>query len=213
MKNSNLIKFSIGILTVLIMTGCGSNQLGIPIETNKIVGYLKQKNTTDDKIYLIGTKNTTSDSLSRASDMEESAYLTLQHTAELTLKSGNKYFAIYAPKMMSNYAGSTISSMEEFEAKCGTSILGGFGSAFDKFGLNTYYCNISGVRIVHTGFVEASFFKRKPLDILVWDARAVIDYLKKEDMYKDYDKDDMITPSSAHIGGGGFWKNKLKDAI
>lgn len=190
-----------------------SIQLGTPIETNKITGYLKQKNTTDDKIYLIGTKNTTFESLSRASDMEESAYLTLQHTAELTIERDNKYFAIYAPKMMSNYEGSTISSMEEFEAKCGTSILGGFGSAFDKFGLNTYYCNISGVRIVHTGFVEASFFKKRPLDILVWDAQAVIDYLKEKGLYKSYDKDDIETPSSALIGGGGYWKNKLKNAI
>ena len=87
------------------------------------------------------------------------------------------------------------------------------GSAFDQFGLNTYYCNISDVRIVHTGFVEASFFKKRPLDILVWDAQAVIDYLKEKGLYKSYDKDDIETPSSALIGGGGYWKNKLKNAI
>jgi len=211
MKIESLILSSIAVVAALVMTGCSSNQLGTPTNINNI-STNPEAGLNNVDIYLIGTKNDTSNSLSRASDIEESAYFTLQYTAETTLEGGDKYFAVNAPKAMSNFDGSTISTMEEFVDKCGTSALGGFGSAFDKFGTNSYYCNISGTKIVHTGFMEVAFFKEQPLTILVWDAQAVVDYLKKEDLYKEYDKDDIKTIASSHLRGGGIWMNKYRRA-
>ncbi len=199
------------IVTLMVMSGCSSNQLGTPanidqIPTNPDAGL------HDVAIFLIGTKNNTSNSLSRASDMEESAFFTLQYTAETTLERGDKYFAVNAPKAMSNFDGSTLTTMEEFVEKCGTSALGGLGSMIDKFGINSYYCNISGTRIVHIGFMEVAFFEEQPIDVLVWDAQAVIDYLKKEGEYKEYDKDDIETISGSQLGGGGAWMRDYRTA-
>ena len=107
-----------------------------------------------------------------------------------------------APKAMSNFDGSTITTMEEFVDKCGTS---GFGSAFDAYGINSYYCNISGVGIVHAGFLEVAFFKEQPHNVLVWDAQAVIDYLKEEGEYKEYNKGDIEIMPASQLSGGGSW--------
>lgn len=211
MKIKSLILSGLAVVAALVMSGCSSNQLGTPTNISNI-GTNPDTSPDGIDIYMIGTKNDTSNSLSRASDIEESAYFTLQYTAETTLERGDKYFALNAPKAMSNFDGSTITTMEEYIDKCGTSALGGFGSAFDKFGTNSYYCNISGVKIVHTGFMEVAFFKEQPHDVLVWNAQAVIDYLKEEGEYKEYDKDDIKTIDALHMRGGMTWINKYRTA-
>ena len=211
MKIKSLILGTLLVVATLSMSGCSSNQLGTPTNINNI-GSNPDAGLHDVEIYLIGTKNDTSNSLSRASDIEESAFFTLQYTAETTLERGDKYFSVNAPKAMSNFDGSTITTMQEFIDKCGTSALGGLGSAFDKFGTNSYYCNISGTKIVHSGFIEVAFFKEQPLDILVWDAQAVIDYLKEDGEYKEYNKDDIKTVSASKMRGGGNWMNKYRTA-
>ena len=207
-KISTLVLTTLAV--VFFMSGCSSHQIGTPSEISKIDGH-PEANTKEEKIFLVATRNDSSNSLSRASDIEESAYFTLQNVAESALERGDKYFAVNAPKAMSNFDGSTITTMEEFVEKCGTSSGGGFASAFDAFGLNTYYCNISGVRIVHAGFMEVAFYKEKPLNVLVWDAEAVLSYLKKEGLYKTYDKKDVEIIESSKLGGGGYWIKNLRD--
>ena len=211
MKIKSLILSGLAVVVALAMTGCSSNQLGTPTNISNI-GTNPDTSLDGIDIYMMGTTNDTSNSLSRASDIEESAYFTLQYTAETTLERGDKYFAVNAPKAMSNFDGSTITTMEEFVDKCGTSALGGFGSAFDKFGTNSYYCNISGTRIVHTGFMEVAFFKEQPHNVLVWDAQAVIDYLKEDGEYKEYDKDDIKTIRASAMRGGGAWMRTYRTA-
>lgn len=211
MKMKSLLLLALALITIFGMSGCSSNQLGIATNVNTIRSNPEYQQENKN-IYLIGTKNDTSNSLSRASDIEESAYFTLQHTAEITLDRGDKYFAIYAPKALSNFQGSTINSMEEFIDKCGSSILGSIGSSFDKYGLNTYYCNTSGVEMVHSAFIEVVFFKERPLNTLVWDAQAVLDYLKDENLYREYDKEDAQTVASWAISGYYIWNRHYRDA-
>ncbi len=208
MKVKSLVLLGIGFLAVLGMSGCSKTAVGLPVST-KIVPSMP--NNTKEEIFFIGTKNDSSNSLSRASDIEESAYFTLQHVAETAIARENKYFAVYKPKALSNFDGSTITSMKEFVAKCGTSAGGGFGSAFDAFGLNSYYCNIGGVPVVHTGFMEVAFYKEKPTNVLVWNAQNVIDYLKKEKLYKKYNPEEVEIIPSTSIGGSGEWVNNLRN--
>ena len=78
--------------------------------------------------------------------------------------------------------------------------------------INLYYCNISGVKIVHIGFMEVAFFKEQPHNMLVWDAQAVIDYLQAKGEYKEYDKDDIKTIRASAMHGGGAWMRDYRTA-
>jgi hypothetical protein len=198
------------VAATLFMSGCSSTQIGQPKDISQIKGWPQK--AQKGKIFLISTKNDSSNSLSRASDIEESAYFTLQIVAETALEKGYQYFAVNAPKAMSNFDGSTITSMEEFIQKCATSSAGGLASAFDAFGLNSYYCNISGTRMVHAGFMEVAFYNEKPLNVLVWNANDVIQYLKKHDIYKKYNKDDVEIVDPSNRYETIYWVKHYRDA-
>jgi len=209
MKLKSVILIGISIFVMLGTSGCSKTLLGTPVNTNIVVGM--QDNNVKEDVFFIGTKNDSGNSLSRASDIEESAYFTIQHVASIALAKGNKYFAIYRPKAMSNFEGSTITSMEEFVKKCGTGSGAGFASAFRAFGLNSYYCNISGVPLVHHGFVEVAFYKEEPSHVLVWNAQDVIDYLKKEKLYKEYNVEEVEISATSSMPGSGDWLRDLRE--
>ena len=200
------------ILVLLSVTGCSSHSVGKPYDITMIESHPEYQQKLTNDVYLIATHNDSSKSISRASDIEESAYFTLQRAAEVTLARGDKYFAVNAPQAMSNLNGSTINTMEDFIEKCGTSAGGSMGSMFDAFGANNYYCNISGVKIVHYGYIEVAFFKEQPDHVLVWDAQAVIDYLKKEDLYKEYDINEVKVIPSVAMPGLPYWLKNYRNA-
>ena len=60
--------------------------------------------------------------------------------------------------------------------------------------------------------MEVAFFKEQPLNVLVWDAQAVIDYLQAEGEYKEYDKDDIKTIRASAMRGGGTWMRDYRTA-
>jgi hypothetical protein len=113
--------------------------------------------------------------------------VTLQIAAEQTLDRGFKYFAFVYPKQISNVDGSLINTPEEFFKKC-NSHFGylkrvatlGFYSPTGKCGINT---DDGGL----IGRFAIIMYKKKPKDILVYDAKYVLDYLKKHGLY-DNDK-------------------------
>jgi len=83
----------------------------------------------------------------------------------------------------------------------------GFASPFNAFNYN-----ISGVKIVHAGFVEVAFFKKKPLYVLVWDAEAVLSYLKEIFLYKTYYKKDVeIVVASLEFSDDGYLDRNLSN--
>jgi len=110
---------------------------------------------------------------------------TLQIAAEQTLNKGYKYFAFVFPKQISNVDGSLINTPEEFFKKCNSSFgylkrvatLGAY-NPYRKCGINT---DGGGI----TGKFGIIMFKKRPKDILVYDAKYVLDYLKKHNLYDD----------------------------
>lgn len=194
-------------VSVVLFSGCSSHKIGTPVNMGPV------EKGSQEIVWLIGEKNDSGNSMSRASDAEESGYFTLQRIAEVALEKDERFFAINAPKSLSNYDGSTISTMEEFTEKCTSSTLGGFGSAFDAFGLNSYACNLSGTRMVHHGYAEVVFFKTQPDHVLTWDAKAVIDYLKKEDLYKEYEIADVKVMPSTKTGKWVYWLKTYRNKI
>lgn len=107
----------------------------------------------------------------------------LQVAAEQTLKKGYKYFAFVFPKQISNVDGSLINTPEEFFKKCDSNFgyfkkvaTLGFYNPYGKCGINT---DGGGI----TGKFGIIMFKKKPENILVYDAKYVIEYLKKHNLY------------------------------
>ena len=201
MKLLQVIKLGLGLTLALSVIGCSSHRLGTPVDVTKAKGHPEYQKELKEPIYLIATHNDSSNSLSRAKDVEEAAVFTLQYAAELTLERGDSYFAINAPYTISNFDGSTVNNMDDFTKKCIGSGFGGFGSAFDAFGLNAYGCNIGSQSSgIHDGYLEVAFFKEQPDSVLVWNANDVIAWLKKEDEFKEYDPKEI-----KHVGSVKFW--------
>lgn len=154
-------------------------------------------------------------SLSRASDATQTAWFSLQQAAMYTLKSGNKYFAIDKPKLISNTDGSTMNTPEEFAVKCTSSGAASAGSAFDAFGIGEYGCRIASGPHIKAGFIEIVTYKEKPKTILVYDADEVIAYLKSHELFVEEDeyiaKGELNSKSSAMYQSYTNWYREKRD--
>lgn len=169
-------------LATLIFSGCTSASVSINPTHTQV--NLKEKELNVVRIY--GYTHYIA-SISRARDSIKTAYLLFNIAADYTIKENYKYFAVYAPKMISNFENSPINTMEEFVEKCSNSILGHVGSSFDAFGLNTYACNMANIN-PKKGFFDIVLFKEKPKSILVYTAEDVIKYLKDNGEYREKDE-------------------------
>lgn len=187
MKQKILLAVSLALM-VTIFSGCTSATMGIHPDEDYVNIPNSDKNVA---ISLIGGSTQGIASISRARDARASAHLVFQIAADYTLAQGDKYFSVYKPEMISNFSGSPINTMEKFDRKCSSSVLGSIGSTFDGFGLNTYACRVDVSKREKTGFLYIAVFDKKPKSLLVWDAQKVIDYLKKHNEYRKKDKFDI----------------------
>ena len=137
---------------------------------------------------------TGSNSISYDTVSEKLNAVTLQIAAEQTLKKGNKYFAFVFPEQISNVDGSLINTPEEFFKKCNSHF--GYLKRVATLGFYrpTGICGINNDDGGILGKFGIIMFKKKPKDILVYDAKYVLDYLKKHDLYDDDKKLKEIKP-------------------
>lgn len=116
------------------------------------------------------------------SHMHRSTIYTLQIAAKECLKNGKNYFYIKKPEMLNPKNGSTINSLEEFRKKCTVS---GFADVISLKSSNI--CKILtmaySVKVPTKGEMTIVAIDNKPLDFFVFDAKEVIDELKKSEMY------------------------------
>ena len=173
-----IILSSIVGLSILLFTGCTSASVSI----NPTHTYNNVDNKEVKVVRIYGYTHYIA-SISRARDSMKTSYLLFNIAADYTIKEGYKYFAIHAPKMISNFENSPINTMEGFMDKCSNSVAGHAGSMFDAFGLNTYACNMANIN-AKKGFFDIVPFKEKPKSILVYTASDVIKYLKDNDKFE-----------------------------
>lgn len=165
---------------VLLLTGCSySGGVYTPI--------VKPEVGIETEVVLLSGYAPGAPSISRGSDATEVAWFALQQASMYTLEKGDKYFAIYKPKLISNVDGSTMNTPEEFAAKCTSSGAASAASAFDAFGLGGYGCQIASQPYRKAGFLEIVTYKEKPKTILTYDSNEVIAYLKSHDLFVEVD--------------------------
>ena len=89
--------------------------------------------------------------------------------------NGYKYFAFHRPHAISNTDGGLINTAKEFIEKC-------VPNSANPFEIGQGRCGWRGKGATEEALVV--FFKEKPHDILVYDAKEVLDYLKANDLYR-----------------------------
>ena len=102
----------------------------------------------------------------------------LEAAATTTLQRGYKYFAIMKPDEISNTKGSLKNTAEELIAKCDPSsaLFISVPGAGGLHNCGTYNTNAT---------MSIAMYNEEQVNFTVIDAQAVIDYLKKNDLYDD----------------------------
>lgn len=203
-----IITNSLLLGVVLGFAGCSYKGSAYTPVAKKTVG-------VDTEVVLLSGHAPGSPSISRAADATKSAWFSLQQAAMYTLNKGDKYFAIYKPKLISNVDGSTMNTPEEFAAKCTSSGAASVGSAFDAFGIGGYGCNIASGPQIKAGFIEIVSFKEKPKNILVYDSNEIITYLKSHDLFIEADdytlKGQLTNKNSVMYESYANWYHEKRD--
>jgi len=172
MKIKSLVKISLlGLVGMSLFSGCAVKEVNHKY-------FPKEKIDT----YILRPG---SNSPSWNVTIKKANLLSLEVAAEDTLKKGYKYFAFTYPKTISNINGSTMNTAKEFLKKCnGESEL----ASQAKFLLTLGFYVPNNCKIFRRNGMKAVFaikmYKEKPKDILVYNAKAVLDYLKKTGKYE-----------------------------
>ena len=132
-----------------------------------------------EDIYLIDGISKLSDFGFRHTAHNNVLAATIQAAAETTLIKGKKYFAILSPSQMSNSNGVLINTPQEYFKKCEVSLT-------DILTFQSKGCNLIPRR--NNGIMTIKIFDEKPNDILVYDAKEVVKYLKDNDKYDENGK-------------------------
>jgi beta-xylosidase len=126
-------------------------------------------------------KNVTSNFISEA---------TIQQAAAVTLKDNKKFFAFVHPRLVSNYHGSLMNTAEEFLDLCYINV-----AEFFVKGGNPCHFNIKP----NKSMVQIVALNEQPNDFVVYNAQAVIDYLKANNIYADEIKTHEIASINRYI--------------
>jgi len=169
MKLKSLVKIS--LVGMSLFSGCAVKEVDHK--------YFPNNNENVYKLY------PGSNSISWNTRIKTANLLSLEEAAEDTLRRGYKYFAFTYPKTISNFNGSTMNTAKEFLAKCnGESGLDAFTKGVLTLGIYTpNECKL----FIKNGGVAVfgiKMYKKRPEKILVYDAKAVLDYLKKTGKYE-----------------------------
>ena len=105
-------------------------------------------------------------------------FAALQVAAEATLLKKHNYFSIIGPATLSNHAGSSVNTAEEFVKQCKVGMLDTMAD------INSDPCDIHKKGRVSAQLVIKTY-ENQPLDVLTYDARAVLEYLRKEELFDE----------------------------
>lgn len=211
MKINQIINISL-IAAAVVFSGCSSKALsGKPYNLSQNTKYNAEKELakSGSDVMLIYGHTKGMNSISRAADAQATALYMFQLAAERTLEAGDSYFAIARPKIISNTLGGTMHTMQEFKERCYNSSGAHVASAFDAFGLGTYGCNIGIGDSPRHGFLEIVTYKESPSEVMVYDAKQVIDSLKAADEYVS--ADDINQLNTSMIRGYEYWRDQKRD--
>ena len=174
MKKSIL---SFGLLVAIGFSGCAM----------KSIRYVENTRNNDDYLIKIYPG---SNSISWKDRFDKANILALEYAAEFTLQKGKKYFAFIYPKEVSNVRGVAMNTAKEFLETCNNvSYVEDTVSFVASLGFSTpNKCKIASTKRSGNGLYEIKMFDKKPLDFTVYDAKEVIDFLKKTKTYIPLDE-------------------------
>jgi len=165
---------AISIAMMFTLSGCGNKVLAVQhapyLEDSGLVTTTVSINMRDGR------------SILRSSDAQDSGIAALERIARNVLDSNNSYFAIYKPKNLSNFEGSTITTFEEFEKACIDSGFTAAVSMFDAFGIGKNACGLANPRNQNRSSVSYVKYKTKPDDVLTWDAKKLLEVLTEKEL-------------------------------
>lgn len=161
---------TIGLLSALgiLFTGCGTTKaclVNYEYKTKAVnapIIYVSGKEAwrSPSAGYNIGTRNTH----------------ILQNAATITLEKKYKYFAFHKPNGISNTNGGLINTAEEFVKNC-------VPTAANPFEIGQGRCGWLGRGATEEALIV--LFNKKPYDMLVYDAKSVLTYLKANKLFRE----------------------------
>ena len=175
MKIMNMVKLGVIGIVGMMFIGCGS--------TIYILGRIPKSDTLTQKISFSSPKM----ALFQAEAKNNANTFALQVAADMTIKNGYNYFAFKLPKgAISNAYGSLINTPADYLKTCNSNSTGkDLAASAATLGLfhvsikdNCHIGNIAG-----NGFFVVISYKKQPLNITSYDARAVIKYYKEKKLY------------------------------
>lgn len=179
-----LIRLVLSILTIFLFTGCGKPlSLAIPpVAQNcaKVPGINAACNIPKDRMVSVEKDLyhilATGDSALGNHTMWTNATITALQTAAVgTIQMGYNYFAIKAPAKISNFAGNTMNTAEEYVKECSTSMA--------QLIYQRDPCEVHSRGSKRVGDLLVKMYVVQPVEVVTYDAKAVIEYLKKEELY------------------------------
>ena len=190
--NIKLRKSILGISILsasVLFTGCGSNE--VPMESAKKLDLNKLKeqypniNITQQDIdngNVLFSAASGDNSMMSIKKQNNHIIAGIQKASMDTLKSGGKYFEVIAPKIL---ADKKLSTYEQFSKECLSSNPFG-GSDSCEITDSSFFLRTSGI-LGHLNDNDAKAkllvktYKVKPSNVAVFDAKEILDSLKKSD--------------------------------
>lgn len=185
---------SVSISTLFLFTGCGpkySEGIVLPkyekfcieqkIANKKVCNFISKDKK---EALLIRGVSSRSSYLLTSKAINNYMYATLQTAADTTIMKNANYFSILAPSKISNLEGILINTPKEFIEKCEISIKDALIFNINKCGMRKSPRPTSDLVI--------QLYKSKPHNIITYDAKEVITYLKEKDLYDEETKINKI---------------------
>lgn len=170
--------YVIGVLSIgLFFSGCGSKAGSVLPANEKLCQIVKYKNDycqNNQDVYVVeglGDAN-----IITHMNLNNSTRAVLQIAAKTTLDKGKKYFAIIEPSLLSNSGASMINTAQEYLKKCEIGLDGSF--------FNGDPCSLH-IRSPRIGIMMIKIFEEQPSEILTFNAKEVMDYLKESDKLQE----------------------------
>lgn len=160
--------------TLLVFSGCGPK-------------YLKTSTSLDAQTH-VGTIVAAGEGkefgfINHASLLNNAINYPLQIAAEKTLDSGMKYFSIMEPVEISNDGPGGVGTVEDFIKKCSNN------SFLESMAYLKNPCKIAmgNLKYPAGGVLKIKMYNdsNRPSNILSYDAKAVLDYMKTNDLIQE----------------------------
>jgi len=162
---------TIGITAAILLTGCGPKYYTTKVVVNP---------TNHTALVTAAGEGKEFGFINHARLLNNAIIYPLQLAAEKTIESDKQYFSITAPMEISNSAGVKINTAKEYIEKCANN---GFAKSLVWL---TNPCRIAGGDLNYPagGILNIKMYddKDRPADIASYDAKAILVYLKEQEL-------------------------------